>query len=282
MRRRHGSTRCSQRRHSTLGQIARRMIGIRIYSVERSVPHPESQVRGRGDWVLPGAPWIDSRRPRAARIAAMNSTSHAIRIHTTGGPEVLQWEPVDVSSPGPGEAVVSQTAIGLNFIDVYHRTGLYPVPAMPAIIGSEAAGVVEAVGEGVSEVEVGDRVAYCMSIGSYTQRRAIASRLRRLPGQKRILGIRVRLELQKGFVPRPRGAAWRCRQRRRPPRAHRPRADDSTRPCHTQPGNEAPCRTSARFVGGPVLDAALCLVLAQVFAEGTLGGRTVWCWVFAT
>ena len=107
----------------------------------------------------------------------MNSTSHAIRIHTTGGPEVLQWEPVDVLSPGPGEAVVSQTAIGLNFIDVYHRTGLYPVPAMPAIIGSEAAGVVEAVGEGVSEVEVGDRVAYCMSIGSYTQRRAIASRL---------------------------------------------------------------------------------------------------------
>ena len=104
---------------------------------------------------------------------------------------------------------MSQTAIGLNFIDVYHRTGLYPVPAMPAIIGSEAAGVVEAVGEGVSEVEVGDRVAYCMSIGSYTQRRAIASRLRRLPGQKRILGIRVRLELQKGFVPRPRGAAWR-------------------------------------------------------------------------
>ena len=103
--------------------------------------------------------------------------SHAIRIHATGGPEVLQWEPVDVPLPGPGEAVVSQTAIGLNFIDVYHRTGHYHVPAMPAIIGSEAAGVVEAVGEGVSEVAVGDRVAYCMSIGSYTERRAIASRV---------------------------------------------------------------------------------------------------------
>ena len=82
-----------------------------------------------------------------------------------------------MSAPGPGEAVVSQTAIGLNFIDVYHRTGLYPVPSLPAIIGSEAAGVVEAVGDGVSEVAVGDRVAYCMSIGSYTQRRVVASRL---------------------------------------------------------------------------------------------------------
>jgi NADPH2:quinone reductase len=107
----------------------------------------------------------------------MNTTSSAIRIHTTGGPDVLQWEPVTVPSPGPGEAVVSQTAVGLNFIDVYHRTGLYPVPSMPAIIGSEGAGVVEAVGDGVSEVAVGDRVAYCMSLGSYTQRRVIPSRL---------------------------------------------------------------------------------------------------------
>ena len=90
---------------------------------------------------------------------------------------MLQWEPVTVPSPGPGEALVSQTAIGLNFIDVYHRTGLYPVPSMPAIIGSEGAGVVEAVGDGVSEVAVGDRVAYCMSLGSYTERRVIPSRL---------------------------------------------------------------------------------------------------------
>ena len=134
---------------------------------------------GRQGLCLAGVGWRTDRQLQTSetRIAAMNTTSHAIRIHTTGGPEVLQWEAVDVPLPGPGEAIVSQTATGLNFIDVYHRTGLYPVPAMPAIIGSEAAGVVEAVGEGVSEVAVGDRVAYCMSIGSYTQRRAIASRL---------------------------------------------------------------------------------------------------------
>ena len=75
--------------------------------------------------------------------------TNAIRIHERGGPEVLTWEPVEVGAPGPGEALIAQTAVGLNFIDVYHRTGLYPVPAMPAIIGSEAAGVVEAVGDGV-------------------------------------------------------------------------------------------------------------------------------------
>ncbi len=104
-------------------------------------------------------------------------TSHAIRIHQVGGPEVLQWEEVEVPLPGHGEALVAQTAVGLNFIDVYHRIGLYPVRSFPAIIGNEAAGVVEAVGDGVSEVAVGDRVAYCMSIGSYTDRRLIPSRL---------------------------------------------------------------------------------------------------------
>ena len=109
--------------------------------------------------------------------------THAVRIHEFGGPEVLKWEEVDVPSPGSGEAVVRQIAAGLNYIDIYHRTGLYPVPAMPAIIGSEGAGVVEAVGDNVREVDVGDRVAYCMSIGSYTQRRLVPSRLLvRLPG----------------------------------------------------------------------------------------------------
>ena len=102
----------------------------------------------------------------------------AIRIHQKGGPEALTWEPVEVGAPGPGEALIAQTAVGLNFIDVYHRTGLYPVPAMPAIIGSEAAGVVEAaVGDGVTEVAPGDRVAYCMSVGSYTERRLIPARV---------------------------------------------------------------------------------------------------------
>jgi len=106
----------------------------------------------------------------------MSDTTHAIRIHATGGPEVLTWEEVDVPSPGPGEALIAQTAVGLNFIDVYHRSGLYPVPSLPAIVGSEAAGVVEAVGEGVTEVAVGDRVVYCMHLGSYAERRLIESR----------------------------------------------------------------------------------------------------------
>ena len=102
--------------------------------------------------------------------------TRAIRIHAKGGPEVLTWEPVEVGAPGPGEALIAQTAVGLNFIDVYHRTGLYPVPAMPAIIGNEAAGVVEAVGDDVTEVVPGDRVAYCMNIGGYTERRLIPAR----------------------------------------------------------------------------------------------------------
>ncbi len=108
--------------------------------------------------------------------------THAVRIHETGGPEVLRWDEIDVPDPGPGEAVIRQTAAGLNFIDVYFRTGLYPAPSFPATIGNEGAGVVEAVGDGVSEVAVGDRVAYCMNLGSYTQRRVIgASQLVRIP-----------------------------------------------------------------------------------------------------
>ena len=102
--------------------------------------------------------------------------TYAVRIHEIGGPEVLRWEAIDVPDPGPGEAVIRQTAAGLNFIDVYFRTGLYPAPSFPATIGNEGAGVVEAVGDGVTEVAVGDRVAYCMSLGSYAQRRLIASK----------------------------------------------------------------------------------------------------------
>ena len=102
--------------------------------------------------------------------------THGIRIHEFGGPDVLTWEEIDVPAPGPREALIRQTAAGLNYIDVYHRTGLYPVPSMPAIIGNEGAGVVEAVGNSVTEIDVGDRVAYSMSLGSYTQRRIIPSR----------------------------------------------------------------------------------------------------------
>ncbi|MDX1389356.1 MAG: alcohol dehydrogenase catalytic domain-containing protein, partial [Acidobacteriota bacterium] len=84
---------------------------------------------------------------------------HAIRIHRTGRPDVMVWEEIDVGDPGEGEVRVRHTAIGLNYIDTYHRTGLYPLPELPAVLGREAAGVIEAVGAGVSDLEVGDRVA---------------------------------------------------------------------------------------------------------------------------
>jgi NADPH2:quinone reductase len=107
---------------------------------------------------------------------------HAIRIHQTGGPEVMQWEDVSVGDPGPGEARVRHTAVGLNYIDTYHRSGLYKIP-LPSGIGSEAAGVVEAVGGGVSELKPGDRVAYSGGpIGAYCEARLIpADRLVKLP-----------------------------------------------------------------------------------------------------
>ncbi len=108
----------------------------------------------------------------------------AIRIHRTGGPEVLEYVDVDVGAPGPGEARVRHEAIGVNFIDVYFRTGLYAQP-LPGGIGKEAAGVVEAVGEGVTEVKVGDRVAYAGGpTGAYSEVRNIAaSVLLRLPDE---------------------------------------------------------------------------------------------------
>ena len=85
--------------------------------------------------------------------------THAIRIHEYGGPEVLRYEEIELGDPGPGEARIRHSAIGLNFIDTYHRTGLYPM-ALPTGLGSEAAGIVEALGEGVTEVKTGDRVVY--------------------------------------------------------------------------------------------------------------------------
>jgi NADPH2:quinone reductase len=99
--------------------------------------------------------------------------TNAIRVHDYGGPEVLEWEPVEVSDPGPGEIKVKQTAIGLNFIDVYVRTGLYPQPSLPFVPGMEGAGVVTAVGEGVRDLKVGKRVAYAGPIGAYAEERLI-------------------------------------------------------------------------------------------------------------
>jgi len=108
--------------------------------------------------------------------------SKAIRIHRTGGPEVMVWEDVEVGRPGPGEARIRHTAVGLNFIDTYHRSGLYPLPGLPAVLGREAAGVVEEIGEGVTDLAPGDRVAYPMGPGSYAEEAVIsADRLLLLP-----------------------------------------------------------------------------------------------------
>lgn len=108
--------------------------------------------------------------------------SKAIRIHATGGPEQLRWEEVPLPEPGPGEIRVRHEAVGLNYIDVYFRTGLYKLPHLPAVIGQEAAGVVEAVGEGVTRVAVGDRITYAGSLGAYATHRVIhADRVIKLP-----------------------------------------------------------------------------------------------------
>ncbi|HNF65446.1 quinone oxidoreductase [Plasticicumulans sp.] len=101
------------------------------------------------------------------------STPHAIRIHEHGGPEVLRWEPFDPGAPGPGELRVRIGAVGLNFIDTYHRSGLYPL-ALPSGLGLEGAGTVEAIGEGVSEFAPGDRVAWGTGpVGSYAEVRVM-------------------------------------------------------------------------------------------------------------
>lgn len=114
-------------------------------------------------------------------LAAM-TISRAIRLHTHGGPDQLRLEPLELAPPGPGEVRVRHTAIGVNFIDTYHRTGLYPLP-LPATIGMEAAGVIEALGEGVAGLSVGDRVGYASAgVGAYaTHRNVSAARVVSLP-----------------------------------------------------------------------------------------------------
>ncbi|MFM0341414.1 quinone oxidoreductase family protein [Paraburkholderia fungorum] len=107
--------------------------------------------------------------------------SHAIRIHEIGGPEQLVWNEISVGNPGPGQARLRQTAVGVNFIDIYHRTGLYKLP-LPLIPGREGAGVVEAVGPDVTSLKPGDRVAYGGTQGSYAEVRLVpAGRLVKLP-----------------------------------------------------------------------------------------------------
>jgi NADPH:quinone reductase len=106
---------------------------------------------------------------------------HAIRVHETGGPEVLKWEEVEVGEPGAGQVRIRQEAAGLNFIDVYHRTGLYK-QELPFTPGVEGAGTVDAVGPDVGNLKVGDRVAYAGPVGGYAEQRLIAAdRLVKLP-----------------------------------------------------------------------------------------------------
>jgi NADPH2:quinone reductase len=108
--------------------------------------------------------------------------THAIRIHSPGGPDVLRWEEIEVGDPGAGQIRIRHTAVGLNFIDVYFRTGAYPLQP-PAIIGQEGAGVVEAVGSGVTDLKPGDRVAYASNpMGSYCEARLMpADRVVKIP-----------------------------------------------------------------------------------------------------
>ena len=107
--------------------------------------------------------------------------NHAIRVHEVGGPDKMIWEEVPLPDPKPGEVLIRQKAVGLNYIDVYFRTGLYKAP-LPTGIGMEGAGDVEAVGDGVTDLKVGDRVAYAGSIGAYAEARcAPADRVVKIP-----------------------------------------------------------------------------------------------------
>src|SRR5690606_41374429 len=121
--------------------------------------------------------------------------AYAIRVHRHGAPDVLEWQAVEVAAPGPGEVLVRHTAVGLNFFDVYERTGLYQA-ALPFTPGREAAGVVEAVGSRVRGFSGGDRVAYVSNTsGAYAELRVVAAgRLGRVPGrlEERAAGPRAR------------------------------------------------------------------------------------------
>lgn len=136
---------------------------------------------------------------------------HAIRIHQHGGPEVMKWEAVEVGSPGPGEVRLKHHAVGLNYIDTYHRSGLYKL-SPPIVIGMEGAGEVVAVGANVAEFKVGDRVAYANPIGAYAEERLIpANRIVKLPAgidyktaaAMMLQGMTVRYLLRQTFIVGP-------------------------------------------------------------------------------
>ncbi len=98
---------------------------------------------------------------------------HGVRVHEAGGPDRLIWEEIEVGAPGPGEVRIKQHAVGLNYIDVYYRNGLYPLAKLPAVIGMEGAGEVTAIGSGVTSLAIGDRVAYAGVLGAYAEERLI-------------------------------------------------------------------------------------------------------------
>ena len=107
---------------------------------------------------------------------------HAVRVHQTGGPEVLKYEEIDLPQPGPGQVRYKTTAVGVNYIDTYFRTGLYPAPGLPFTVGNESAGVITAVGPGVKGLKKGDRVAAVFLLGSYATERVLpAERVVKIP-----------------------------------------------------------------------------------------------------
>ena len=123
----------------------------------------------------------------------------AVRVHKHGGPEVLTYEQVEVGAPGPGQVKIKQHAAGLNFIDTYFRSGLYKAPSMPFISGNEGSGEVTAVGEGVTDLKVGDRVGYVLPLGCYAEERlAPADRLVKLPAH--ITGEQAAAMMLKGMT----------------------------------------------------------------------------------
>ena len=136
----------------------------------------------------------------------------AIRIHGYGGPEVMRFEEIDLPAPAAGEIRVRNHAVGLNYIDTYHRTGLYPLPTLPAVLGMEGAGEVVAVGAGVADLAVGDRVAYANPPGAYAEERLIpAARVVKLPAgvdyktaaAMMLQGMTVRYLLRETFDVKP-------------------------------------------------------------------------------
>lgn len=123
--------------------------------------------------------------------------TRVVRIHEFGGPEALRLDEIELPAPGLGEVIVRQSFAGVNFVDVYHRTGLYPLPQIPAVLGVEGAGTVEAIGPGVDSISVGDHVAYtALPVGAYAAARSIsADRLLRLPAtisEQNVAGMMLR------------------------------------------------------------------------------------------